>query len=125
MLAGLVDQGRVLAVLLGHRPEQRLPHDIREAHDGVQGRAQLVAHIGQEARLAGIGGLGVDAGLIEGLFARALSAGATHLLLVTTQNARWTVLRLGVNGTLELATDVVTGGDTTQFDLGRPVPATP
>lgn len=49
----------------------------------------------------------------------------THLLLVTTQNARWTVLRLAVDGTLELATDVVTGGDTTHFDLGRPAPNTP
>ncbi|HMT33987.1 MAG TPA: hypothetical protein PKA99_15275, partial [Dermatophilaceae bacterium] len=49
----------------------------------------------------------------------------THMLLVTTQNARWTVLRLAVDGTLELATDVVTGADTTQFDLGRPLPNTP
>ena len=62
----------------------------------------------------------------------------THVLLVTTLTAaqstgtsgtsgtnRWAVLRLGIDGTLELATDVVTGGDTTQFDLGRPSPSAP
>ena len=63
----LVDQVGVLGVAVRHRPEQPLPHDVGEAHDGVQRRPQLVAHVGQEPRLPGV--------LLLGLFARGLQIG--------------------------------------------------
>jgi hypothetical protein len=55
--------GRVLhhlqrAVL--HRRERLVGHQLRHAEDAVQRCAQLVAHRGEEARLRGIGMLGVD-----------------------------------------------------------------
>src|SRR3546814_11416808 len=53
---------RVLAVLrVSERPEEALLHDLRKADDGVQRRAQLVAHVGEE------GGLGVIGALQAGL----------------------------------------------------------
>jgi hypothetical protein len=34
-------------------------HDLRKAHDGVQGRAQFMAHIGEESGLRLVGALGL------------------------------------------------------------------
>ncbi len=57
--AALVD---VLAVLDVFRRTERAEHprfhDLREANDGVQRRAQLVGDVGQELGLGAVGGLG-------------------------------------------------------------------
>ena len=65
MAAGLMDQVAVLAVFVRQRPEHLRPHDVREAHDGVQRRAQFVGHVGQEPRLAGCQSFSVLAGLLQ------------------------------------------------------------
>ncbi len=62
MTAGLVDQLGVLAVTVGQGPNMRCAHDVGEAHDGVQRRAQLVTHVGQEAGAAVRRRLGVAPG---------------------------------------------------------------
>ena len=57
--AAFVNVADVAVVLRrAERPEQLRLEDLREAEDGVQGRAQLVADIGEELRLGGVGGLG-------------------------------------------------------------------
>ena len=48
------------------RPEHARLHDLGEADDGVERRAQLVAHIGEELRFRLVGLLG--AGLLLGIF---------------------------------------------------------
>ena len=65
MAAGLVDQLGILAVAIRQGTKQPRTHDVGKAHDGVQGRAQFVAHIGQEAGLAGVLRLGLAAGGLE------------------------------------------------------------
>src|SRR3546814_9189527 len=44
-------------------------HDFREADDGVQRRAQLMAHVGQELRLGAVGELGALLGADQRLLA--------------------------------------------------------
>ena len=75
MAAGFVHQSAVLAVLVGHRAEQTLPHDVGKAHDGVERRAKLMAHVGQEAGLAAGQRLGVDLRLFEGRLAGVVGGG--------------------------------------------------
>ena len=69
VLAALVDVLAVVAVLVAaDRAEHLRLHDLGEADDGVERRAQLVAHIGEEARLRLVGLFG--AGLLLGVFLR-------------------------------------------------------
>ena len=44
--------------LIAQRPERLLVHDVREADDRVERRAQLVAHIGEEFALGMVGLVG-------------------------------------------------------------------
>ena len=48
MRPGLMDHLGIIAIAIGNGTEQPLAHDVGKAHYGVQGRAQLMAHIGQE-----------------------------------------------------------------------------
>ena len=76
VLAALVDVLAVVAILVAaDRAEHFRLHDLGEADDGVERRAQLVAHIGEEARLRLVGFFG--AGLLVGVFlARSASSSA-------------------------------------------------
>ena len=67
--------GIVLVALAAHRTETFLGDDLGEAQDGVQRRAQFVAHIGEKGGLGGVGGFGLEPflqGIVAGLlqFAR-------------------------------------------------------
>ena len=57
----VLDIGHVAAGREG--PEGSLPHHVGEADDGVQGRAQLVAHIGEKTAFGAVGGFGGGLGL--------------------------------------------------------------
>jgi hypothetical protein len=57
VVAGAVDDAQVALLLVEHAG--RLAHDLREADDGVERRAQLVAHVGQENALGAVGRFGV------------------------------------------------------------------
>ena len=64
MLGRLLDVTRILLNLLGRTHRLGMQH-VGEADDGVERRAQLMAHVGDEFRL-GLGGeLGVDLGGAE------------------------------------------------------------
>ena len=68
MLAGIVDQLRVFLAARGVEHHRLFMHDhLGEADDGVQRRAQFVAHGGQEPGLGGIRLLGGGARQFEGL----------------------------------------------------------
>ena len=56
VLAGGVDIPEVLVLLGVQLPEHPLEQHLGEADDGVQGRAQLVGHVGQELGLVAAGG---------------------------------------------------------------------
>ena len=47
---------------IGYRAQQLVRDRLREADNGVERRAQLVAHIGQEVALGAVGQLGLHAG---------------------------------------------------------------
>src|SRR5882724_4048276 len=71
MGAALVDVLGVLAIaFLAERPQQLALEHLREADDGVERRAQLVAHGGQEFGLGAAGALG----LLHGFMQRARGA---------------------------------------------------
>ncbi len=70
-----MNQVGVLDIFAGQAPENLLPHDVGEAHDGVEGRAQLVAHIGQKAGLAEVESLGVGPRGLQHRFAAAPGGG--------------------------------------------------
>ena len=57
------------AVVLVHRhgvrPENLAFHDLGKAEDGVERRAQLVAHLGEEPRFRDVGGFGAAARLVR------------------------------------------------------------
>ncbi|EEF25978.1 conserved hypothetical protein, partial [Ricinus communis] len=55
MLAGAVDDGQVALLLRQH--VLGVGHQAREADDGIERRAQLVAHVGQEGALGTVGRL--------------------------------------------------------------------
>ncbi len=78
MAAGLVDQLGIFGVLGRQGAEHARAHHVGEAHDSVQRRAQLVAHIGQEARLSGVKGLGLDLGRLQGGLAHRLGGDVLH-----------------------------------------------
>ena len=66
ILPAAADVAAILAVFLGaERAEHARLHDLGETDDGVERRAQLVAHIGEEFRLGLVGFLG--AGLLDGV----------------------------------------------------------
>ena len=54
-----------LVGLVVHRPEHLVLHHFREAEDGVERRAQLVAHRRQEARLGEVGFFGAAARFVR------------------------------------------------------------
>ena len=53
-VAGIGEIARIL-----HRPQMLVLHHFGKAHDGVQRRAQLMAHIGEEGGLGAVGVLGL------------------------------------------------------------------
>jgi hypothetical protein len=62
VLSGSIDVAHILTLdssVLLFRPFQ---NEIRETDDGVQGRPQLVAHVGKELALGAIGGFGSQHG---------------------------------------------------------------
>ena len=62
MLAGFVDEPGIFVAAPGIEHERRFLHQhVGEADDGVERRAQLVAHGSEETALAGIGALGLGA----------------------------------------------------------------
>ena len=66
MTAGRVDVPGILFVGEGaDGPEHFLFHNLGKPHDGIQGRSQLVAHGGEEARLGFVGGFGAPPGFIR------------------------------------------------------------
>ena len=68
MLTGIVDELRILLATGGVDHHRLFMHDhLGEADDGVQRRAQFVAHGGQESGLGGIRLLGGGARQFEGL----------------------------------------------------------
>src|SRR5690349_11227349 len=59
MRAALVDIARVVEIaLLADRAERLPENDVREADDGVERRAQLVAHIGEDLGFRAVGSFG-------------------------------------------------------------------
>ncbi len=60
--AGLLQRGEIAALA---RVQVRAREQLGHAHDPVERRADLVAHIGQEARLGFVGGLGGLAALLQ------------------------------------------------------------
>ena len=58
---GMDVAGIILVAGIAHRAETFLADDFRKAQNGVQRRAQLMAHIGQEGGLGGIGGFRLEA----------------------------------------------------------------
>jgi hypothetical protein len=69
MHAGIMDVGGI--VLVGRhrmRPEDLALHHLGEAEDGVERRAQLMAHLCEKARLGDVGGLGAAARLVGDRF---------------------------------------------------------
>ena len=47
-------------LIVADRAEQFLRHDLREADHGVEGRAQLMADIGEKLRFGAVGGFGLQ-----------------------------------------------------------------
>ena len=68
MIAGIVDQPGIFVAPLGVEHQRRFLHQhFGEADDGIERRAQFVAHGGEEAALRGIGALGLGARVLERL----------------------------------------------------------
>ncbi len=66
MLAALADQSRIILAFRGIEREIGLVRQhLGEADDGVQRRAQLVAHGGEEAALGVVGALGLGARALQ------------------------------------------------------------
>ena len=51
MMAGRVDLHRIFDVVRADLAERLIANQLREANDGIQRRAQFVAHVGEEFRL--------------------------------------------------------------------------
>ena len=81
MLAARMDVVEIgLVGLVADRPEHLAAHQVGEAENGVERRAQLVAHRGQELRLRHVGRLGAPPRLVgHGL--RLLELGEDRVLL--------------------------------------------
>ena len=68
MCAGIVDQLGVFLAARAVEPHPLLVHQhVREADDGIERRAQFVAHVGEKFHLRGIGLIGFGARVIERL----------------------------------------------------------
>ena len=68
MVAGIVDQAGIFVAPLGVEHQRRfLLQHLGEADDGIERRAQFVAHGGEEAAFRRIGALGLGAGVFERL----------------------------------------------------------
>ena len=68
VLAAGEDVGAIVAVLFrAERTEGLAFHQLREADDRVERRAQLVAHVGEEFRLGAVGHLGLRLLLVVAL----------------------------------------------------------
>ena len=50
------------------RAKDFLDHHFRETNDGVERRAKLMTHIGEEGRFRAIGGVGLVFGVTQGFF---------------------------------------------------------
>ena len=67
--AGIMDVAGIVPVRRhAVRPENFRLHHLGETQNGVERRAQLVAHLGEEARFGDIGGLGAAAGFVGDRF---------------------------------------------------------
>src|SRR5581483_6943320 len=67
--AGLVDVAQIIAVtLIADRSEALVHHHLREADDGVERRADLVADLGEKLGLAGDRLVGLALGFVQLLF---------------------------------------------------------
>ncbi len=73
----IVDQRQQMFTTAGDHPQTFLllrserwiaVHQLAKAQDGIEGRAQFVAHIGQEDALGPVGGLGRLLSFFGGLF---------------------------------------------------------
>ncbi len=75
----LVDQMGIFVPSLG-ADQQRvfLRQHFREADDGIERRAQLVAHGGEEVALGGVRALGLGAGVLDRLLLRLALGGVAH-----------------------------------------------
>ena len=70
MAAAAQDVAGIIEIaLIAQLAEQLAGDDFGKADDGVQRRAQFMAHIGQEAGLGGIGGFGFALGAAQGFLA--------------------------------------------------------
>ena len=79
ILAAAADIAAIFMIFFGaERAEHAGFHDLGKSDDGVERRAQLVAHIGEEFRLRLVGflGAGFFFGIFLGEFRRALLRGA-------------------------------------------------
>ncbi len=79
ILPAAADVAAIFAILVGaERAEHARLHDLGKADDGVERRAQLVAHIGEEFRLGLVGllGAGLFGGVFLGQFGQPLLRGA-------------------------------------------------
>jgi hypothetical protein len=75
VLAGAQDLGQVIAL-----PRAGVGHQCQAAHadDGIHGRADFVAHVGQEVRFHARGRLGAQHGVLHGLGAQSKDAHEHH-----------------------------------------------
>ena len=83
VLPAFADVTAVLVVLLGaERPEHARLHDLGKSDDGVERRAQLVAHIGQELGfgLVRVFGPGLFLGILAGEFGELLGLDLERVL---------------------------------------------
>ena len=94
VIAGIVDQLGVFAAARAVEPHPLLvDQHVGEADDGVERRAQLVAHIGEELDLGGVGVVGLGAGALQRLLL-VLALGDVahhrdHLGLAGGRRRRW------------------------------------
>ena len=67
-MPGIVDEAGIFVAALGIEHQRQLFHQhVRKADNGVERRAQFVAHGGEEAALGGIGALGLAARVLQRL----------------------------------------------------------
>ena len=79
VLPAAEDVAAIFAILVGaERAEHARLHDLGKPDDGIERRAQLVAHIGEEFRfgLVGLLGTGLFGGILLGQFGQPLLRGA-------------------------------------------------
>ena len=72
MLAALADETDIFGLPRLERPGNPVLQHLGEAEDRIEGRAQLVAHIGEELRFGEVGGLGGGFCFVHGSFGQNL-----------------------------------------------------